>query len=132
MQTKISLIRAFTLYNNVCIFLIHYAMVYAFLSHLSQSLTGEVLENRCSPFFLNFFLQNHFANHSQIICGASMVVGTQICLEYQGHMNKDGCLSADINILYPRGDCTALGCIHVYKKVRGACLLTSLFFITYC
>ena len=116
-QTQISLIRALTLCNNVCIFLIHYAMGYASLSHLSQSFTGEFLENRCSPFF---FSKTTLPIIAKLYEEPPWVGGTQICLEYQGHMNKDGCLSVDINILYPRGACPCPGlytCIKESKRV---------------
>ena len=77
--------------------------VFLLLAHLSRRLTGELIgypwirrpsssSSSVHPSSVHIFkpllLRNRLANQSQILCGASLGRGNEICINGPGHMTK--------------------------------------------
>ena len=61
-----------------------------FLAHLSQRLIGELIGYSWSYMLKDLLLRNHFANQSQILCGASLGRGNEILFAASGSHDQDG------------------------------------------
>ena len=82
---------------------IYFCLLFLFLAHLSQRLTGELIVypwsgvRRCPsvvrPSFTmlkHLLLRNRLANQSQILCGASLGRGNEILFAASGSHDQDG------------------------------------------